>query len=88
MDKILQMLEESDDKMSDIDNPTNVNETDIEYVVIFPPDDGKESEENSDVDDNCDLNHLSSRQQRSQAEIVVREDDSPEPVNPTQKKTE
>ena len=59
MDKILQMLEESDDEMSDIDDPTYVNKTDIEEVVLFPPDDGKEREEDSDVDDDCDLNHLS-----------------------------
>ena len=72
MDKILQMLEESDDEMSDIDDPTYVNKTDIEEVVLFPPDDGKEREEDSDVDDDCDLNHLSSKQLRSQAEIVAR----------------
>ena len=69
MDEVLRLIEEPYDS-SDSETET-IQAKNIEEVIIFPPDDANDTDEDSDEENDGDLNHLSSRQLRSQAEVVI-----------------
>ena len=69
MDEVLRLIEEPYDS-SDSETET-IQPKNIEEVIVFPPDDANDTDEDSDKENDGDLNHLSSRQLRSQAEVVI-----------------
>ena len=69
VDEILRVLEEPVDS-SDSETEA-IHPEKIEEVIIFPPEDGQDTDEDSDIENDGDLNHLSARQLRSHGEVII-----------------
>ena len=64
IDEIARILEE--------DNDDELKSEDVNEIIIFPPDDGNETYEDSDDDNTGDLNRMTADQLRSTAEVVLK----------------
>lgn len=59
IDEIVEILETDDNENQDSsDESQEIRGKDIKEIVIFPPQDGAETDEDSDDDDTGNLNHL------------------------------
>ena len=68
------MLEREDDENEESEEESEeIRGKDIEEIIIFPPKDGAETDEDSDNDDTRNLNHLTASQLVSECEVSVRE---------------
>ncbi|KAK4313855.1 hypothetical protein Pmani_014841 [Petrolisthes manimaculis] len=72
IDEVLQILETDDNENQESkDENEEIRGKDIEEIVIFPPKDGAETDDDSDDDDTRNLNHLTAPQLVSECEIKV-----------------
>ncbi|KAK4311418.1 hypothetical protein Pmani_017078 [Petrolisthes manimaculis] len=72
IDEVLQILETNDNENQESkDENEEIRGKDIDKIVIFPPKDGAETDDDSDDDDTRNLNHLTAPQLVSECEIEV-----------------
>ncbi|KAK4324243.1 hypothetical protein Pmani_005083 [Petrolisthes manimaculis] len=70
--KSKEILETNDNENQEFkDENEEIRGKDIEKIVIFPPKDGAETDDDSDDDDTRNLNHLTAPQLVSECEIEV-----------------
>ena len=76
MKKVVEILETVDDDHRFSDDEDSLSKASkIEAIVLFPPNDGNPTDEDTDNEDDRNLNHLTPAQLTSEVEIIHKDSD-------------
>ena len=87
VDEIIQLLETPDNEDTELrDAKEEIRGRDIQDVTIFPPEDGAQTDEDSDEENTRNLNHLTASQLTSVCEVTTEVREAAETENETSEK--